>query len=213
MRTDRIVVVALVAAAAFALGRAGVPDAGGQASAAQEPPGDAAVSKEMRAVMKMARPGRHHRVLDRLVGKWTGEFSLRSAPDAEPVTFRGTVTRRWVLGRRFIEERVEAESPMGPFRGVGYLGYNNFDQQYETVWMETGSTAIKVDKGTLHGDQMLMHMRSEHRDPVTGRVVYSWGKMDFSDADRHLYHANVTSPDGTTYRSMEGVLVRQATDG
>ncbi|MHC4989689.1 MAG: DUF1579 family protein [Planctomycetota bacterium] len=202
--------VIILAGVALAIGRAAMPSEHARAATQQETPAGADMTDALRAMMEMATPGRHHHVLDRLIGSWTGEFTVRSTPEATPMVFTGVVDRRWVLEGRFIEERVEAEGPMGTLKGIGYIGYNNFDQQYESVWMETGSTAMSFEKGTLHGDRMLLHLRREHRDPASGRVVYSWGKLDMSDPNRHTYVANETSPDGTTFRAREGVLVRKA---
>jgi hypothetical protein len=206
MKINRNIVVLLsVAGAAYAAGHFGVLAGGGSdawAQPQQEP------SAEELAYMKAATPGPHHRILDQLAGTWEGEFKFRMTPDAPYEVSHGTVTREWILGGRFLKEVVNGTSKMGPYEALGFIGYNNFDGRYEMAWVENMSTAIYMEPGTYHPDTKVMHMAGDHRDPVTGRLVHSWGKMDLSDPDRHVYMAYSTDPDGRTFTAMEGVLER-----
>jgi hypothetical protein len=200
-----IVGLLAVAGAAYAAGHLGVLSGGGAgawAQAQREP------TAEDLAYMKAGSPGAHHKILDRLAGTWEGEFKFRMKRDGPLEVSRGTVTREWILGGRFLKEVVTATASWGPFEGLGFLGYNNFDGRYEFAWMENMSTGIATSSGTYHPDTNVLHFGGDYRDPVTGRLVHSWGKMDLSSPDRHVYTGYATDPDGRTYTSMEGVLER-----
>ncbi len=196
----------VVAGLAFTAGRFGSPrgpDARAWAQWQQETP------LKMRAYVETANPSRFHRQLDQLVGEWRGEFRMWMEPDGPPIESRGTVTRSWILGGRFLKETLDAESEMGPIHRLGFIGFNNMDGQYETVWMDDTSTAIHLETGTYHPDTKILHIRRNHRDPATGRVINSWGKLNMSVADRHTYVAYATDADGKTFKALEGVLERK----
>jgi hypothetical protein len=195
-----------VAGVAYVAGQLDVFSGGGSdawAQAEREP------TPQELAYMKVATPGKHHEILDEMVGEWEGRFEMRMDPNQEPMVTTGTITRKWILGGRFIQEDVVGQIPgAGTFEGLGFVGYNNFDGQFESVWMENMSTAISFSRGTYHPDKKVLHMAMDVRDPATGRLVHQWGKMDLSDPDRHTYTGYSTDPDGRTYTTFEGVMER-----
>jgi hypothetical protein len=206
MKINRNIVGLLaVAGAAYAAGHFGVLSGGGPEARAQAQPEPSA--GEM-ARLDIGAPGKHHRALDPLVGTWEGEFKFRMSPDAPQMTSRGTVTREWILGKRFLREVSTGTSEMGDFEALSFLGYNNFDGQYQSVWMESSSTAFYLETGTYHPDRKVLHMDGDHCDPVTGRLAHTWGKLDLSDPDRHVYTMYSTDPEGRTFTTLEGVLER-----
>jgi hypothetical protein len=205
--TRHIPALLAVAGMAYAAGHIGALSGNGSGAWAQE---EQEIPPEMAAYLEAGTPGKHHRVLDVMVGEWEAEFKFRMAPDEEPAVSKGTVRRKWVLDGRFIEETVEAETDMGSFRGLGYLGYNNIDGQYEVVWMDTMMTAMYRETGTYHPDDKILHVHGSYRDPVAGRVVSTWGRLDLSGPDRHTYVGYANDADGVTYKAIEGVIERKA---
>jgi hypothetical protein len=207
MKINRnIVGLIAVAGVAYAAGHFGVLSGSGSDAWAQT---EREPSPEDLAYMKAGTPSKHHEILGQMVGEWEGRFTMRMDPNAEPMVTTGTVSRKWVLDGRFVQEDVVGQIPdLGTFRGLGFVGYNNFDGQYESIWMENMSTAIAVSRGNYHPDRKVLHMAGDVRDPVTGRVVHQWGKMDMSDPDRHIYTGYATDPDGRTYTAFEGVMER-----
>lgn len=195
-----------VAGAAYAAGRFGALSGGGPGAWAQV---EGQPSAEEMARIKAGTPGKHHKILDQMVGDWEGRFTIRMDPDAPPMESTGTITRKWILGGRFIQEDVVGQIPdFGTFHGLGFMGYNNFDGRYEAIWMENASTAIAFSTGAYHPDDKVLHMAGDMRDPATGRVAHHWGKMNLSDPDRHTYTGYSTDPDGRTYTAFEGVMER-----
>ena len=121
-----IVGVAAIAVLAFAAGRIGFV-VGGQSTAIAQDQGETEMTPEQKAMMKAATPGKHHQYLDALVGDFTADVKIWMTPDSEPMQFTGTLSREWVLDGHFVMETVKADSPMGLFEAIGFVGYNNID--------------------------------------------------------------------------------------
>ena len=194
-------VVLTVVALAYAVGRMGPATGHGSGTWAQEPSPPTA---EMQAYREAATPGPRHRLLDELVGEWTCEFTIWMDPDGPPLVSRGTLSRRWVLDGRFLEETIKADLDEGSFEGVGYIGYSNLDGQYEMVWMDNMSTAIYTETGTYHTDTRILQSRGSHRDPPTGHMVHSWTKLNMTEPDHHTWVGHATGSDGRVYKAFEG---------
>ncbi len=163
---------------------------------------------EMLAMMAAGTPGEFHKHLDQLIGEWQGTFKIWMTPGGEPMVSIGSVSRKWVLGGRYLYEEIDSKSDFGDFHGIGYVGYNNIDGQYESIWMDDMSTMIYFAPGSYDPDTKIMKMRGSYRDPATGKLIASRGVMDLSDPGRHTYVAYNTGPDGKEYKSMEGVTER-----
>ncbi len=163
---------------------------------------------DMQAYIEAGTPGEFHKKLDVLVGDWEGEFTIWMDPSEPPMLSKGTVKREWVFGGRYLKETIEATSDMGTFNGMGFFGYNNVDGQYEMVWMDSMSTKIYSETGVYNPDKQTLFTRGSHRDPVTGRVLNGWGKLDLSDPDRQVYAGYLYGPDGREFKHFEGVSKR-----
>jgi hypothetical protein len=163
---------------------------------------------EMKVYLEAGAPGEHHRLLDPLVGDWEGVVRIWMEPGGEPMEWPGTASREWTLDGRFVHERVESQSPFGPFRGFGAMGYNNLDGQYEFIWMENMSTGIMWATGHYDPDTKTLHSRGSYRDPATGKLVWSRGEIDMSRPNVNTFVGYAVGPDGREFKNMEGEFRR-----
>ncbi len=200
--------VAAIAAVAFTVGRLGLP-LSNQSTAIAQDQGETEMTPEQEAWMKAATPGQHHRYLEALVGDFTADVKIWMTPDSEPMEFTGTLSREWVLDGHFVKETIKADSPMGPFEAIGFVGYNNIDGQYESIWLENASTAITSGSGNYNAETKTLRMMSKHRDPATGQVITSWYKTDLSDPYRETSVGYQVGADGKDFKNFEGVFVRK----
>ncbi len=200
--------VAAIAAVAFTVGRLGLP-LSNQSTAIAQDQGEMEMTPEQKAWMKAATPGQHHRYLDALVGDFTADVKIWMTPDSEPMEFTGTLKREWVLDGHFIMETIKADSPMGPFEAICFIGYNNIDGQYESIWLENASTAITSGSGNYDAETKTLRMMSKYRDPATGHLITSWNKADLSDPYRETSTGWQVGADGKEFKSFEGVFVRE----
>lgn len=209
-----VLALAIVAVLAYAAGSLGLPGSLRAAAAAPndakspQPPA-AEVDPKMAVVIKAGTPGEHHKVLDPLIGTFEGEVTMWMDPAGPPMKSRGTVTRQWVLDGRFIQETVEAVGDMGPYKAIGYLGYNNVDGNYEFVWMESVSTGVMHEIGLYNGPTKMMVTYGTHRDPATCRLIHGRGLFDMSDPDREVMTGWHYNEDGKEHKVFEGVFERK----
>jgi hypothetical protein len=184
----------------------------GESSRAAAQPGssnmDARTQEMMMAWARIGTPGEHHEVLDRLVGEWKGDFSYRMTPDAEMMTMPATVKREWVLGGRFLKETVEAETEMGPFTGIGYIGYDIAEGVYEMVWMDSMSTAMYDMVMVYDEADEVFRMRGSARDPLTGHTILQSGEMNISKEGVQTSVGHAVAPDGRIYQMSKGRFTR-----
>ncbi len=206
--SKNIVGVAAIAAVAFTVGRLGLP-LGSQTAAVAQDQGEMEMTPEQKAMMKAATPGKHHQYLEALIGDFTADVKIWMTPDSEPMEFTGTLSREWVLDRHFIMETVKADSPMGSFEAIGFVGYNNIDGQYESIWLENHSTAINSGSGMYNPETKTLFMMGKHRDPATGQLITSWNKTDLSDPYRETATGYQVGADGKEFKSFEGVFERK----
>jgi hypothetical protein len=153
-------------------------------------------------------PGPHHEHLNRLVGEWEGEFTMWMEPGAPPMKSTGTAKREWIFGGRYLKEEINASSEMGEFEGISYVGYDNIDGVYKTIWMDSMSTGIYMETGMLDPETMILSMRGSYRNPTTGKIMWSEGELDMSNPDRQVYKGYMTDSNGKRYQSFKGVMTR-----
>lgn len=158
---------------------------------------------------KIGTPGEHHAYLEPAIGPFEGTVRFRMSADGEWMESKGVVTREWVLGKRFIRETIKGSSPMGDFNAIGFLGYNNYDGRYEFVWMEDMSTAIMMQHGTFDPEKKVMTLRSEHREPATGKLMIGAGTWDLSDPNREKMEGTTVGADGKPFKSFQGTFERR----
>jgi hypothetical protein len=199
--------IAAVAAAAYVAGELGVLTGGAAGAWAQAEPEEKTVLEQI--YRKIGTPGPHQKVLEQMAGEWDAVFEMWMEPGAAPLVSTGTISREMIFGGRYLKEVVKASSEAGPFEGLGFVAYNNYDGRFESVWMDSESTGIYMEAGTYHPDEKILHMASDRRDPASGRVVHSWGKLDMSDPDRHVYTGHSTDAEGRTYTQFKGVAERR----
>jgi len=162
----------------------------------------------MMKMMEAGTPGEHHKVLDTLIGEWTGFVRIRMDPSIEPDQMSTTITREWILGGRYVKETVTSETERGRFEGIGIVGYNNLEGLYEVGWIDSMSTGIFTEQGYFEATKKTFHFNGTHRDPMGGGLILTQSHLDISNPDRHVMRGNMPGPDGTPYEHFYGVFER-----
>lgn len=210
-RTRDILTVVAIAGVAYFAGRIGLPIVGSSSANAQDHQHDQDMEMppHVKAMMDAGTPGEFHKQLENLIGEFDAEVKIWKTPDSEPMKFTGTVTRQWILDGRFIKEIVKAQGEMGPFEGLGFIGYNNIDGQYETIWMESMSTAIIKGSGSYNPDKKEFFTMSKYRNPYTHKLITHWKKIELGNSSRQVATGWQTTVDGRDFKSFEGVFERK----
>jgi hypothetical protein len=122
----------------------------------------------------------------------------------------GTIERKWILGGRFLEEKVSGNNFDGKpgFEGFGLVGYDKAQQKYTSSWACTMCTGTCTGVGTsdTSGTKFVFH--TEAFCPLEKRVVKGREELRFEGPDKTVaesFHV----VDGKEVKMMEIVAVRK----
>jgi hypothetical protein len=132
-------------ALALAFGLAAIP---GQAEDAKIP---ASPEEFAKAAEAASQPGAAHERLKPLAGQWTYTCRMWMEPGGEPIETKGTIEREWILGGRFLSEKIQGTGFDGKpgFEGVGLIGYDNNLKKYTQTFACNMGTGTSTGVGTL----------------------------------------------------------------
>jgi hypothetical protein len=175
----------------------------------REPSTTPSTESEIDTLVRYAMPSLHHRVLDRLAGAWNATIRYSPKAGAEPVETKGTSTRKWILGGRFLLEELDGGNLALPFGGLGLFGYDAFEQQYTSAWVDSLNTAILTNLGRYDKTNEVVSFTGQYKDPWTGTKQPERGLIRFADKDRHSLELFLTNGEGKEFKMMEIVYSRR----
>lgn len=180
-----------------------VPQERGGAEKSSDP------ESEIDTFLGFAMPGKHHQLLSRMAGSWNSLTRYWLKPGILPTESKGTSERKWVLGRRFLLEEFDGGDLALPFRGMGLYGYDAFLEKYTSVWVDTMSTAMLHNQGTLDKSRDVVNFESVYGDPWTGLRKKCRGATRFINKDKHVLELYVTQSDGKEFKMLEITYTRR----
>lgn len=131
-------------------------------------------------------PGPEHERLRSFVGTFRAEVKIWMGP-GDPMVSTGTMTNTMVLGEKFLQQRYLGDPGSGPFpdfQGHGYWGFNTATKQYEGFWIDTASTIMQTETGTVDSSGKVWTMIGEMVDP-SGETMTKRSVMTLEDQDHH----------------------------
>lgn len=209
-KVSRILGIALLAGGAFAAGRLVLPGTALTPNAdAAQPEHDmddmGGMDAEMAAWMEAGTPGEHHEHLDMMAGSWkvTGWFQMD--PHAPKTPVEGTDEAHWVLDGRYLYSEFKADMMGMPFEGISYMGYDNIKGQLQSIWMDSMSTGIWMDTGSMSDDGTKMVTYGSMTAP-DGTVVHTRHVFTKNSDDQYTMAFFEAGP-GQTDMPQTGELV------
>ena len=160
----------------------------------------------MQAWAKMAQPGEFHKYLKPLVGAWGLSVEWRMSPSDEFETHKGTCVYKWILGGRFLLEKVKGEAMEEGgelFEGMGITGYDNQNKQYTSIWIDNMSTTTYVSTGTCDESGKVFTFYGEETDPMTGQKIKTKSVLRIVSSNKLVCEMYRPGPDGKEFKSME----------
>ncbi len=130
---------------------------------------NADMQEAMKKWQEAATPGKAHKLLDYFVGNW--DLTTRiwmGGPDAKPSEEKSTGTFAWDLGGRFVEQNVTGTIMGRPYTGKGFLGYDNMDRKYTSIWMDNTATAMIYADGCVDQAGKVFTFIGKMDEPTTG---------------------------------------------
>jgi len=153
----------------------------------------------------------HHAKLDPFVGTFKARVKFWMGP-GEPQISTGTMENTWDLGGRFIKQVYTGDATEGPFlhlEGRGYWGYNTTTGKYEGFWIDSGSTVMQAEVGTLDETGKLWTMVGSNLiDPYSGKPMIKRNIIMLIDEGSHTAETFFVPPDGRETKSMEVTYIR-----
>ena len=166
---------------------------------------------DMQAMMevykKVGTPGGPHKLLSKLEGSWTTKTTgwLEGKPAMEST---GTCKQKLVLDGHYLQQDYTGDMMGAPFSGINLLGYNNNTKKYESVWLDSMSTAIYYFVGKGSRDGGTITQECSYVDPVRGPAV--WRSVTrIKDDDTLKFEMFITPKDGKKEKMMEMTVARK----
>lgn len=124
---------------------------------------------------KIAAPGEGHKHLEYFVGTWETTTKMwMGGPGSTPVSSPGTAEIDWIVGGRFLLERLQGTMMGQYFESVSLTGYDNYRNLYERTVVSTTGTNMLTMRGMRHPQSGLITFYGEMDEPslkVVGRTV------------------------------------------
>jgi len=126
----------------------------------------------MEIYTKVGTPGSPHTKLAKLVGSWTTRTRGWMEPDKPPMESRGACEQKMILGGRYLQQEYTGDMMGAPFSGINILGYNNHTKKYESIWIDSMSTAVYYFVGPASADGKTITQECSYDDPVKGPALW-----------------------------------------
>jgi hypothetical protein len=154
---------------------------------------------------KAPKPGPEHERLGYFVGKWKSEGTVAENPFMPAGKMSASDTCEWFEGKFAVVCRSQGKGPMGPTRGLGFMGYSAEEKAYLYYGVENGPMAMTtVPKGTVEGDTWTYTDESKMGD----KVVKSRYTIKVVDKKSYTFKYEMQGPDGQWKTLVEGKSTR-----
>ena len=200
-------IVVMVAFAHLCLASVGYTSTDHDPAGSQGQSMDAATQAMMATWQAYASPNDNHKVLNPLVGTWSHVVKWWMTPDSQPETSKGTNETTWEMGGHYLRHSVKGTSMGQPFEGMGFTGFDNAKQIYQTIWMDNMGTGMMIGEGTYDPSKKTLTDQGRFTDPMIGQRNYR-GVITFIDDDHHSYEMYVADQNGNEFRMMEIMYTR-----
>ena len=162
------------------------------------------IEKIMEIYKKVGTPGEPHKLLAKLEGSWTTRTKgwLEGMPAMESI---GTCEQKLVLDGHYLQQVYTGDMMGQPFSGINLLGYNNHTKKYESVWLDSMSTAIYFFVGPESSDGRTITQECSYDDPVRGPSV--WRSVTMIKDDKTLEFEMFIIPKGGKEEKMMEMTV------
>ncbi|HUJ18479.1 MAG TPA: DUF1579 domain-containing protein [Nitrospirota bacterium] len=166
------------------------------------------MQKIMEIYKKVGTPGEPHKLLAKLEGSWTTRSRGWMEPDKPPVVSTGTCEQKLILDGHYLRQEYTGDMMGQPFTGINILGYNNHTKKYESIWIDSMSTAIYFFEGTASADGRTITQKCSYDDPVRGPSVWR-SVTKIKDDNTQEFEMFITPKGGKAEKMMEMTVSRK----
>jgi len=152
-----------------------------------------------------AETSNRHAPFEPFVGIFLAEVKLWMG-GGEPHVSTGTMSNEFVLDDRYLQQRFvgdEMEGPFGQFAGHGYWGFDSSLNRYQGFWIDTASSQMQHETGSVDETGRVWTMVGEFTDPQDNQVIRKRSVIVLIDDDHHKMESFMPGPDGNDHKTME----------
>lgn len=164
----------------------------------------------IKAMEQAGKPGPGHAKLEPLAGSWTYTCKFWMDPSKPPLESKGTIERKWILGGRFLEEKVVGTGFDGKpgFEGLGLIGYDNGQKKYTSSWACSMGTGTCTGLGASDTSGTKLTFQTESFCPLQKKIIKGRDEMRIESSDKTVAESFVIE-DGKEVKMMELVSIRK----
>jgi hypothetical protein len=169
------------------------------------------MEKMMADYQKFMNPGKGHELLVKMAGDWIVNGKMWMDPKGEPMPMKpGTDHGEMILGGRYLQSVNHGEMMGMPFEGHGLMGFDNYRQQYQMVWVDNMGTVVTTAAGTLDADGKTLTLFGKMDEPTMNmkdidiKYVYN-----FVDDKTMTFSTWQAGPDKNYFKVMEMTYTRK----
>jgi len=140
------------------------------------------------------KPGAVHKRMDSLAGSWDVELSY--VLGGEEHKGKARCEARWILDGHFLHQEYKSKFMGRPFTVVQILGYDNRKNKTIEIIMESMSTGILHNEGTISEDGKVITNTGQTLDPGTGKPTKLRTVTSIVDRDHYALEWFTQGADG-----------------
>lgn len=163
----------------------------------------------MQYMTKYGPPGPEHKFLEPLVGTWTAKTKMWMDANDPPIESDGILTRRAILGGRFVQEDYSGNMMGQQFQGIGTMGYDRAKGKYVATWIDNMNTAIMDSKGKYDESAKSFTFKSNETCPITNQPVEMRDIVQIISPDEQKMTMYRKMGDSPEMKCMEITLTRK----
>lgn len=147
------------------------------------------------------KTNQHHQVLKDFSGKWIYKASFWSTPNAKPKYFEGINEMEMIYDARFLKYQSKSKSGA---EGVGYIGYNNLKQKYETFWIDNMATGMMKGEGQFNIKTRTLVGTGEYSDPSQKSKIQKFNdEWKIVNKDQLIYTQYIKNDQYSSFKQIE----------
>jgi hypothetical protein len=171
---------------------------------AAQPPGGEDMMKKF---MEMNKPNEHHKTIAMMAGQWDVQNTMQMAPGAPPQVSTGKSSNEMIFEGRFLMQKYDGNMMNMPFKGIGFLGYDNHKKKHVSTWLDSMSTGMMTSWGECDASGKVITFTNEMDDPMSGKKMPIRFVFTIEGNDKHRMDWYETH-DGNEFKSMTIVYTR-----
>ena len=114
-------------------------------------------------------PGTVHKQMEPLAGSW--DIDITYVINGQENHGKAKCEAKWILDGRFLRQEYHSNMMGKPFTVIQHLGYDNQKKKTIEIMMDSMSTGVLHNEGSISEDGKTITNHGETRDPATGKTV------------------------------------------